>query len=297
MSLAWATIAILVLLLPGIFFLIGLFSRERYSREAAFQSPVLPIAFSVTVAAAIHLLYLAFLDGLVCEYLDRCVNLKIVLSVLTSPNGDTAIDQIAKNFSVYRRTIPTYLLLTTAAGYVLGLLWSAGVVKKYLPSFCQHRWIRDIVVEDNDTLTWAYVLTKIEFDGRIIMYRGAVKEFFATSDGTISYLILANAMRYYMVLDSDTPNTTAVRDWKPIGEASRAERKIQTPIGNILWSNLLIEGSDITNVLFERTKAPKSSQDIDSVRAIIKRRKAEKAKQQLQPSTTDAASSTEARTP
>jgi hypothetical protein len=112
MSLAWATVAIVVLLLPGIMFLIGLFSRERYSRDAAFQSPVIPLAFSIAVALLIHGVYYAFIDSWLCGRRIPCVSMTYVLASLQISDSNTIkMIDVASNFSVHRQAILLYLLL------------------------------------------------------------------------------------------------------------------------------------------------------------------------------------------
>jgi hypothetical protein len=54
-SVAWTTAALVVLLLPGVFFIAGLSSRERFAREIVRASAVGEIAFALFVALLIHL--------------------------------------------------------------------------------------------------------------------------------------------------------------------------------------------------------------------------------------------------
>jgi hypothetical protein len=55
MSVAWTTVAIIVVLLPGIFFIAGLAAHERQPREIVRASVVGEIAFALFVAILIHL--------------------------------------------------------------------------------------------------------------------------------------------------------------------------------------------------------------------------------------------------
>src|SRR3954468_15337325 len=62
MSVAWATfVAVILLLLPGVAFLFGLATPERYSREIVRASAVNEIALAIAVALLLHLLLLVFL--------------------------------------------------------------------------------------------------------------------------------------------------------------------------------------------------------------------------------------------
>ena len=62
MSLAWATITLIVFLLPGIFFFIGLASYERLSREIIRSSVVSEVAMACAIAIAIHFVSISLLS-------------------------------------------------------------------------------------------------------------------------------------------------------------------------------------------------------------------------------------------
>ena len=63
MSLAWATIALILFLLPGIFFFIGLASYERLSREIIRSSVVSEVAMASAIAIGIHFVSIGALSA------------------------------------------------------------------------------------------------------------------------------------------------------------------------------------------------------------------------------------------
>lgn len=62
MSLAWASIAIVLLLLPGVFFFIGLASYERLSREIIRSGVVSEVALATAIAIGIHFVLISSLS-------------------------------------------------------------------------------------------------------------------------------------------------------------------------------------------------------------------------------------------
>jgi hypothetical protein len=55
MSVAWTTILIIALLLPGVFFFIGTAARERFSREIVRSSAIGEVAWVIFISIVIHL--------------------------------------------------------------------------------------------------------------------------------------------------------------------------------------------------------------------------------------------------
>ena len=57
-----------------------------------------------------------------------------------------------------------------------------------------------------------------------------------------------------------------------IGETSRTERGTPRARERPIYSRLLIEGEDISNVIFERGRSPKPVPDVDDVIAQVRAR-------------------------
>lgn len=235
MSLAWATVAIILLLLPGIFFFIGLASYERLSREIIRSSVVSEVAMATVIAIAIHFISICILSAFGFRLSQ------FILPIAQYPTISMA--ELVQRVS--QRLVPAsiYLGVTTAAGLVFGFLVAIGVVSGPLRRLARHKWIYDIIDIDRKAgIVTAFVMTTIIEDSRIIMYKGRVHDVFLDGDGKISYLILKNCFRYYMTFKDGELITSKQLKLFGVGQDSRPAN---------VWDRLMIEGSNIANVLFD----------------------------------------------
>jgi len=92
----------------------------------------------------------------------------------------------------------------------------------------------------------AHILTKVEHDGRILMYRGFVKEIGLEKGRKIAYIVLYGAARFFMKMDSDGdyPETSKKTEYKFIGLDKGQDIDSAT-----LSTALLIDGEEISNVV------------------------------------------------
>ena len=101
MSIAWGSIVILVLLLPGFLFSVGLFAPERFTRETAQRSPLGQLAGVLSISLLVHgLLFL--LNRAVCGGWLACIDLNAVLDAIvlekaTGPAPHTVALHLANN--------------------------------------------------------------------------------------------------------------------------------------------------------------------------------------------------------
>jgi hypothetical protein len=89
-----------------------------------------------------------------------------------------------------------------------------------------------------------------------------LQDFYAKADGSLDYVILSNSTRYYMLLEDESPKTSNQEKWKPITvsdqshDRSPADSSVRLSPGilaqRVEFSHLLIEGGDISNILFEK---------------------------------------------
>jgi hypothetical protein len=235
MSLAWASLAILLLLLPGVFFFIGLASYERLSREIIRSSVISEVAMATAIAIAIHLALICLLSA--CGF-----RLSQFIAPLAEYSNISIIEFVRR---AAERIIPAllYLGVATGLGFCLGLIVAIGVVSGPLRRVALHKWIYDIVdVDRKGGIITAYVMTNMISDSRIIMYKGRVHEVFLNSDGKISYIILKNCSRYHMTMGDD--GLVMGRQLELFGSKQRSR-----PTN--VWDRLMIDGSNIANVLFD----------------------------------------------
>gem|GEM_PF-2845383 len=137
-----------------------------------------------------------------------------------------------------------YVKSTLHAGDLgFGLLVAEGVISGPLRFLAHHKWIYDIVDADRKRgIITAYVMTNIvDSESRIIMYGGRLHDIFLSAEGSISYLILKNCSRYYMTFkDGELVTSKQLNLFSKQG----------TRPANV-WDRLLIEGTNIANVLFD----------------------------------------------
>ena len=237
MSLAWATIALILFLLPGIFFFIGLASYERLSREIIRSSVVSEVAMASAIAIGIHFLSISTLSALGFR-----------LSQFIEPLAEYS--KISTDVFVQRasdRLMPTTLYLggTTLVGFCFGLIVAINIVSGRLKRLAHHKWVYDIIdIDRKGGIVTAFVMTTIIDDSRIIMYKGRVHDIFLGPEGSVAYLVLKNCFRYYMTFKDGELITSRQLELFGAAQGTRPAH---------VWDRLLIEGSNIANVLFDST--------------------------------------------
>lgn len=251
MKLAWSTIVVLLFLLPGFLFLVGVYSSNYVSRDvAAWKTPgqlagVLSVAFSIHAAIFVFfnpvhgLFYGMFPDTWstnVSVFFDQLKQLATIGSVA---NRDV-VEVLAKVCLV----VIGYVVVTSALGFIVGTATSKLIAKGKLRFLVKHGWAYDLITTMKDGYAAAYVLTRIQSDHRLLMYKGGLTDFLVAPDGRILYLLLSQPERYCMVLD-EPPTTTDPSKWL----------RVSAPNGR-----LLIEGTDIANIVF----APESLKKTES---------------------------------
>jgi plastocyanin len=259
MSLAWGGIVILVLLLPGFLFFVGLYVPEQFTREAAQRSPLGQLAGTLLVATVVHGLSYAILTGL-CGPRLPCIDIPALITLIRADAANAAdfaivAGQVEKN----RWWIVGYMLLTDTMGTFAG--WSAGAASLRLRNrslsrvLVRHGWVYDVVVGKPDDVTFAHVMTNIKEGERILLYSGFVKTFGLAPDGRFTYLVLHGALRYYMYLEKEGPRTMSMSAWKRIGESTSSVAELLPNSASATkreWSYFVIDGEDIANVMFDR---------------------------------------------
>jgi hypothetical protein len=237
MSLAWASLAILLLLLPGVFFFIGLASYERLSREIIRNSAISEVAMATAIAIGIHFV-------LICGLSSAGFR----LSHFVEPLVDYAnLRPLVFAQRVADRLTPTilYLVVLTGIGCGFGVIVAVGVVSGPLRRLARHKWIYDIVdVDRKGGIVTAFVMTNLMTDSKIMMYKGRVHDLFLNGDGKVSYLILKNCSRYHMTFKDDQLVTGKQLELFGASQGSRPTN---------VWDRLMIDGNNIANVLFDST--------------------------------------------
>jgi hypothetical protein len=251
MTIAWGSLVLLVLLLPGFLFFLGIYWPEKFTRENEQRSPLGHLAAVLLVSVAVQGLGLAVTSG-ICGRSIPCIDIGLLLDTL-SPTAETRV-RVAAMFQQNVWWILTYQLATGAAGLVLGAVYSQLTASGVLRRLVRHRWIYELNTEG---FTYAHVMTHVRDGSRILMYKGFLVTFGLQQDGRFSYIVLRDVVRLYMDLQADGPTTSVEREQKKIGSA--AGTRVEDPAGSAqlrkLHSYFVIEGEDIANAVFDRLEA------------------------------------------
>lgn len=235
MSVAWTTIVIVALLLPGVAFFIGLAIFERIPREVVRSNAISEVGMAIMLAIAIHTIALSTLYAFGFDLSDYVAPLATYEKL--APHN--LVSQVMQRLIAGA----LYVLATAAAGFGGGAIAAHLVVRGTMRILATHKWIYDVIDSGRRRrVVTAYVLTTLSHEGKVLMYRGRLQEFFLTQDGKLSYIVLKNCARYYMRFDDDQPRT---------GEQLKlfGTKQDLRPIGS--WDYLMIEGTNIANVLFD----------------------------------------------
>ncbi|MGJ4893729.1 hypothetical protein ACQR2B_06845 [Bradyrhizobium oligotrophicum] len=222
---AWTTIVIIALLFPGVFFFLGLSSTERFSREVVRSSAIGDVGLAVLVSLLLHLVAYAILSP---AGFDLAHFLEPALQYDKSPNLAAVITSVVWAAS--------YTIVMAGAGYLVG------VCAATLPFLARHKWITTVNRSMQDGIVTAYVMTTTVQNGRALMYKGVLSEFYLTLDGSLTYVILKSCSRFFMTMDGDRPTTT--EQYNLFGSATDRRDKQS-------WDYLFIDAKNIANVLFD----------------------------------------------
>ena len=246
MTVAWTTLLVILLLLPGVGFFIGYWSQERYTRQIISSTAIGEVAMAFYVAVVIHFVALSILHAVAGFSLFFYV--QPLIDFDTEPRR-VLLDQIKNRID----GIVFYVIFTCALAFFAGLITARvamfGFLRQYLAT---HGWAYDLVrgkrgthnffsyEKEKKRIVTTHVLTKSIENNRAIMYAGHLEDFFLDSSGSFSYIVLKNCSRFYMTFDQASPITTGhVPLLSDPDHAGRA------------WEYLVIQGSDIANVLFD----------------------------------------------
>jgi hypothetical protein len=243
-TLAWTTVSLLVLLLPGFLFFIGVYVPERLSRDKVQDSALSRLAGVVLISFVTHGIAV-FLIGLLNRWLPATpgIHLEYVIAVVLGAFDQYPLAELARAMTGHSGWIVSYVLITAAAGFGMGWVVGAQIVGGKLRRFARHGWIYDLIQARRDgAFVYAYVLTHIKHEERLLMYRGFLKDFHVAPDGRIASLVMIECVRFYLRFDAVAPITSEMDDAPGAGDDIVAQGAEQ-------W--LMIDGEDIANVVFE----------------------------------------------
>src|SRR5271165_4607394 len=246
MTVAWTTLLVVLFLLPGVGFFIGYWSQERYARQIISSTAVGEVAMAFYAAVAIHFVALAVLHALngfsIFFYIQPLVD-------FDSEPRRVVVEQIKSRID----GVVFYVLFTCALSIFAGLAFARIAMFSSLRNYlATHGWAYDLIHgkggkhgpfslrRGQKRFVATQVLTKSVENNRAIMYSGHLADFFLDSSGAFSYLVLKNCSRFYMAFEDDNPTTTS--HVRLLSDPHNLTRD---------WEYLVIQGSDIANVLFD----------------------------------------------
>ena len=210
MSVAWATVAILVFLLPGFLFLTGVGFSERFTRETGPANPLVQLAIVVSISFFVHGLSFVILNA-ACGGFLPCPRTDYVLATFQLIGSyRIPLAELGENFRRFGGAIFLYVLSTAAASLALGRWTGEAIVRDWLHlgQWARHPWVYGLMVgAREDGFTVAYVVTDLRQDERVLLYRGVLAGFGLGHDGRFRYLVLYEPERFYMHLHRSAPTT------------------------------------------------------------------------------------------
>lgn len=216
-SVAWSTIFLLVLLLPGFFFYTGLYAPERFARDLAPRNPLGALAATVLVAFLVHA-GLSWLTALLAYPVDWAA----VLAAMQLPPSTTAapqavLAQVAHGYAAHPVAIPVYVLASCLGGRLAGRVLGSLAVRGWFPSLNAYGWVYDLKAGTGGRLTVAHVLSDAGSGSRMLLYRGRLRHFGLNGDGTFSYVVLAGAEQRFLHLEGEAVDVPRTGPREPIG--------------------------------------------------------------------------------
>jgi hypothetical protein len=246
MSLAWGTISVLVLLLPGFVFFATVYVPGRFTREASPLNPIGQAATAVLVSLFVHGGLLLMLPTESCSGWVKCLDLGAVLALMqVAPSKPEALPELATKIIASLPQVLAYFLAACAMGGTIGLIWGWLFVRTQLRGLAQHGWVSGLVKRKH-AWTFTHVLSGVSVGDFVLMYRGRLEDFGLLANGRFSYIVLTEASRSYLSF-KHRPISASVED-HGLGAGGFGVDGDD----RLLESYLVIEGEDIQNAVFER---------------------------------------------
>jgi len=245
------SLVLLIVLLPGVLFFVGVYLPEEFTRDSEERSPLGQLAAALLVSFVVHGVAYALLAGDSNKWLPA-IDLEIFLRTVALETTD--MTRVATAMHQMRWWILLYVIATSAVGVLLGNAYGRLAVGRLSAQLARHPWVFDLSTKG---LTFAHVLTNVRQGERVLLYKGFLKAFGLQRNGQLSYVVLRDVRRLYLVLGSDAVSTSDSPHQRDIGRS--ASSSIVDPLDGGTkrqrsHSYLLIEGEDIANIVFDRLK-------------------------------------------
>jgi len=240
MTFGATTVVLIVLLLPGFAFLHAVYNAGRIDRDTTTKSVLAEFAGVVLVAIALHGTVMAALVLRGGAAPGTPVGDLLALAGYAALVGEPAAGR-AERFAARWPALFGYIAVATAVLWLLGALFIKAIDRRLLPIRLFHGWTYELLTGWRKPLVLAYVLTRIEHDGRHLMYRGFVDGLRLTRSRRIEYLVLVGTARYGLAITARGVFTDPRHRYRPITPQIVPDNAMQ----------FVIDGEDIANIAFE----------------------------------------------
>lgn len=269
MSIAWGSLVLLVVLLPGVLFFVGIYWPEQFTRETEPRSPLGQLAGALLVAFVVHGFAYSLLSS-VCGGQFPCISISAWLQTINMDPKDVAeVRRIGSMMRQFRWWIVAYVTGTALLGIILGAVYGSLVATGKFRRFSRHHWIYTLSV---DGLTYAYVLTNVGYEDRLLMYKGFLRAFGLQQDGRFSYIVLTDVTRMYMKLAETGSETSGVELQKIIGASSPGKVILPaepTKPKKRVQSLFVIDGHDVSNAVFDVLETDAEAVNAEELRSLL----------------------------
>lgn len=271
MSLAWGTLVVVVLLLPGILFFAGTYLPEQFTREAEQRSPLGQLAGTLAVSIGVHWV-LFEINKAWCPEVLPCVDLALLLETAAfNPAANGASERVGSALKDSSVWIFTYIFSSAGLGILLGASYGSLVARRRIRGLSRHPWVHEL---STNGYTYAHILTNIRNDDCVLMYRGILQAFGLQQDGRFAYMVLTGVSRHYLTLDrggSKTVGDAQPKTMRPALAGVHSDLIPKDVDPNTSRSLFAIEGEDIANAVFDVIKVSAKPQPPASIREMLER--------------------------
>lgn len=229
-------------MLPGVAFVKGLHTHTRFARESAPSNIVRDMASALFASILMHVVGVAFLILIDSwfENFDLTVHVAILIDDLVHMDNlrfATAIPQI--------EVVGIYSLILVFVSFGLGR-FASGHARWLVRGISAHKWVEELreIQQGRNSFVSVYIMTKIQHDNSVLMYKGFLVDFYFNSSGQLTYLLLKTCFKFYVTLNSKD----ALKNLEGGLSAVAPDPTKDHP----LPAFFLINGDEIANAVFER---------------------------------------------
>jgi hypothetical protein len=191
MTVTLPVIAALLLILPGIGFIVGVNLADKNVREIVFRNAPAEFGYVIIVSLVAHLIFAwAFKSFNVAEVIVRYE------ALVPLEHGAKLSDPDEPQKLLVHSLF--YFFCATVAGFAMGFFLGRAIRYFKLSFFTKHRWMLDLVGIRAGDYVYARVLLSPHFPGdgkpgvRSIAVEGFLSDSFFDANGTLLYLVFRN---------------------------------------------------------------------------------------------------------